>query len=252
MSNNDFRQRTLDDIQQFLWASDRLMRDARFLLNSIPNVDMLAVQRVVPLLESILGILNDLEDPDLGVEDIASLTASVQGTLTPLRQYRDQPEAFFPAAPLPTAPTYGPGRPMMVIDLSRTLELHTMGNSWQDVADAMGVTRQTLYYHLNQAGIPTARKPFTEISDDDLDGFVAAISLEHPLSGRQIVKGHLESLGIHLSDTRVMASLHRVDPIGVMLRCVIMAVGSYLDRFDVAFIEFEERTPSGTRMETRS
>jgi hypothetical protein len=216
---NAYQQRTVDEIHEFLHAADRLMRDARFLLNSIPNVDMNAVQRVVPLLESILDVLSDLEDPELGFEDIDGLKQTVIASLEPLRQYRDKPQLFFPVNLPPRAvDDSNKGPPFFSIDLGRAIELHNMGNSWQDVADAIGVNRGTIYNHLHRAGISTARKEFSDVSDEDLDALVCAISLEHPLSGRQIVKGHLESLGLHLSDTRVMASLQRVDPIGVLLR----------------------------------
>jgi hypothetical protein len=93
-----------------------------------------------------------------------------------------------------------------------------MGLSWAQIAKAMGVSRRTLYYHFDAAGISTARRPFTEISDDDLNTLVLDISQRHPLSGSVIVQGHLESIGVHVSAVRVEESLRRVDAIGVDLR----------------------------------
>ncbi|KAK7690570.1 hypothetical protein QCA50_005668 [Cerrena zonata] len=47
---------------------------------------------------------------------------------------------------------------------------------------------------------------------------VAEISLNHPLAGISIVRGHLLSLGIRVPPTRVQSSLCRVDALGVLMR----------------------------------
>ena len=64
-----------------------------------------------------------------------------------------------------TIPSESPsgGRPKYDIDLAEALRLHSLGNLWESVSDAMGVARRTMYYHLNKAGLSTARKPFTEM-----------------------------------------------------------------------------------------
>lgn len=111
-----------------------------------------------------------------------------------------------------------PGRPGYFLDLQRALHLHNLGCTWSAIADAMGVARSTLYSHLNHAGISTSRLAYTIISDDDLDGLVAAISIHHPLAGAAIVQGHLESQEIHVPILRIRESLQRVDTIGVHVR----------------------------------
>lgn len=105
-----------------------------------------------------------------------------------------------------------------MLDVERAVALHDLGSSWKEVADAMGVTRPTLYNHLRKAGRSTARPAYTDISDEDLDEVVSQITLDHPFIGGVIVKGHLEAQDIHISAQRVQECLRRVDAIGVLLR----------------------------------
>jgi hypothetical protein len=102
--------------------------------------------------------------------------------------------------------------------LDRTIELHDLGNTWDSVAEAMGVCRRTLYYHLERAGLSSGRPVFTNIDDDMLDEKVAEISLRHPFAAGVIVQGHLEAVNIHVPVARVQESLRRVDTIGVIVR----------------------------------
>jgi hypothetical protein len=107
-----------------------------------------------------------------------------------------------------------------MLDLRRAQELHALGNTWKDIASAMGVVRQTLYNHMAASGFSTARKEFTDISDDYLDELVAEISLEHPFIGSAIVQGHLEARKVHVPRLRVQECLKRVDAMGVLVRFV--------------------------------
>ncbi|KAJ7300686.1 hypothetical protein DFH08DRAFT_828236 [Mycena albidolilacea] len=81
----------------------------------------------------------------------------------------------------------------------------------RDITWAMGVSRQTLYNHMDNAGRSTARREWTEISDVELDERVAEISLLHPFSGSAIISGHLEARSIHVPRKRVQDNLRRVD-----------------------------------------
>jgi hypothetical protein len=114
------------------------------------------------------------------------------------------------------------GRPQYDLDTDHLIQLHNLGNSWSAVADAVGVSRWTIYYHLTCAGIITTRPAFTAIDDDDLDELVAQISLAHPFVGSVIVRGHLESLGVHVPSSQVQESLQQVDAIGVLGRCILI------------------------------
>ncbi|KAJ7922164.1 hypothetical protein B0H13DRAFT_1866087 [Mycena leptocephala] len=52
-----------------------------------------------------------------------------------------------PAAFLPTEYTGKPGRPRYILDIQQVHLLHDLGNSYEDIAAAMGVYRPTLYNH---------------------------------------------------------------------------------------------------------
>lgn len=182
------------------------MQEARFIITSFPNVETQSVRRAIRQLHAINTILSNVEDKYLTSTEIDNLQDLVNSLIQPL-------EEFLAADPLPrnvgtsTEPRTGkPGRPRYD-NLHRAVELHNLGNSWESVADAMGIARRTMYYHLREAGISSARKAFTEIEDDKLDEKVSEISLRHPLAGASIVQGHLEGGSIHVSIERVRESL---------------------------------------------
>jgi hypothetical protein len=99
--------------------------------------------------------------------------------------------------------------------------LHDLGNTWEDIAHPFGISRSTLYEHLDCAGRSSAWKEWTEISDEDLDERVAEISLLYSFSGSAIISGHLEARGVHVARKHVQDRLRRVDEIGVLVRYML-------------------------------
>ena len=93
--------------------------------------------------------------------------------------------------------------------------------SWQECADALLVSRSTLWRRLKEMKVmPT----FSDITDSELDAVVEAIQHNSPRSGAVLVWGELKSHGISVSRRRVRESLVRVNPTGVELRastCVV-------------------------------
>ncbi|KDR71498.1 hypothetical protein GALMADRAFT_143763 [Galerina marginata CBS 339.88] len=206
-----------DNVQLLLLYCANIIREARFIGQSLPNADHNAVERTLLQLHAIHAILVDLDDPWLTPEEFNSLINLVVEIAAPLQVWLEMP------TPLPrnsrnTVRQDGPGRPRYVIDLDRALELHDMELSWDQIARAMGISRQTLYNHLRASGRSTARRPFIDLSDEDLDLLVSDICTHHPLAGIVIVRGHLESRGVHVPFLRVQESLRRVDSIGLSLR----------------------------------
>ena len=47
---------------------------------------------------------------------------------------------------------------------------------------------------------------------------LAEIKLQFPNAGIRTMIGHLESQGLHIQETRVRQSMHRVDPEGIIER----------------------------------
>lgn len=66
-----------------------------------------------------------------------------------------------------------------------------------------------MFRRLNESGLSARR--YHEIGDDELDNVVQTIKNETPTAGYHMVKGRLQSMGIHVQWRRVAASLHHVD-----------------------------------------
>lgn len=210
-----------DNLPRLLVALDKCLNQGRFVLSSGPSADRKVAEQVVRQVRAIRSILTDLTDFSiLTSAEIEQVVQMLDEVLDPLNNYLASPP---PPPAKPHAETVNNedrrrGRPRYRLDVQRALQLHDMGNTWKDVAQAMGVSKRTMYRHLELAGLSTERIPYTEISDDDLDCYVAAISLSHPYSGARIVSGHLKSIRIRVPLRRVHESLKRVDEVGVSLR----------------------------------
>ncbi|KAK6981683.1 Integrase catalytic domain-containing protein [Favolaschia claudopus] len=197
-----------DTTHAFLSQADKIIRESRFIVESLPNAEISAVKRAIRQLNAVHHVFANLQDAWLDEADIARcLTFVLEINPPPPRNVGTT-----------TVRGSGAGRPRYVLDLAHACELHDLGNSWEGIAEALGVQRRTLYYHLCRAGLSSSRRAYTEISDDALDEYVAEISLHHPLAGSAILMGHLEAKGIHVSSERVQDSLWRVDGIGVIVR----------------------------------
>lgn len=205
-------------LHRFFVDAHRFSREALFIIMSLPNADHdAAVERTVRQLDSVRRVLLNLDDPYTTEDERSSLVNTTSAMIQPLQQFLDTP----PPPPLyhiPRVYTGRPGRPRLDLDIPRALCLHSLGASWERVAQAMGVVRRTLYYHLERHGISTTAQEYSDISDDALDELVAEISLSHPFDGAGIIRGHLQTRGFRLSMRRVQESLKRVDPIGVLTR----------------------------------
>lgn len=213
-----------DGPHQFFMEAHRITIEAQFIVAALPTADSQAVERITLQLDAIRTILLSLQDTGTDEADIEHLVLYVSSLLRPL-------EAFLAAPPVPSSSRVprtesdAPGRPSYLLDLDRAQRLHELGNTWEDIASAMGVTRQTLYNHMAANGLSTARKEWTLISDDDLDALVSEICSAHPFIGSTIVQGHLESRDVHVPRVKVQESLRRVDAMGVLVRYVLLCFG---------------------------
>jgi hypothetical protein len=195
-----------DDVHNFLMEAHRISQEAQFIVDSLPNTKQPAAERVLHQLGAIHTILMNLDDPHSAPETIIALEAYVNSLIQPLEHFLDYPPP--PArSHIPLNTTGRHGCPSYQLDLDRAVLLHDLGNTWEDITWAMGVTRQTLYNHMDNTGCSMARREWTEISDVELDERVAEISLLHPFSGSAIISGHLEVRSIHVPRKRVQDSL---------------------------------------------
>lgn len=80
----------------------------------------------------------------------------------------------------------------------------------------MGISRTTLYRRLKEHDRYISK--YATITDNDLDQLVRRIKQGHPCDGEVMMAGHLHSLGVWVPRFRLRASIHRVDPDGVVER----------------------------------
>ena len=109
------------------------------------------------------------------------------------------------------------GRPKININLDQVELLRSAGYTWNEIGDAFLVSRSTLWRRLKEAGTNHSSR-YSEISDNDLDALVYDIRQRHPHSGQNLIQGHLRSINIHVQRHRIRSALHRVDPLGALLR----------------------------------
>lgn len=109
------------------------------------------------------------------------------------------------------------GRPRIAVDIEEVEFLRSLRFRWNQVASILGVSRSTLYRRMREEGIREDLQ-FSDISDEDLDAIVTEIKAEHPNDGEVLLAGHMAVRNICVQRTRLRASIHRVDPIGVEQR----------------------------------
>lgn len=70
------------------------------------------------------------------------------------------------------------GRPRMMVSVEHIDLLRSVGYTWQQIADAVQVSRTTLWRRLSEMGVSTSR--YSDISEDDLDLSIKGIQQEFP------------------------------------------------------------------------
>ena len=104
-----------------------------------------------------------------------------------------------------------PGRPKFLINIDTVELLRGCGYSWSQIADALQISRTTLWRRLKDANCVVQK--YSEISDDDLDSHVRQIQREHPNCGQQLLHGYLKDRGVSVQRRRLRESVARTDPI---------------------------------------
>ena len=80
---------------------------------------------------------------------------------------------------------HGLGRPVTEVDMNAVRYLKTIGMPMKDIAELLGVSRQTLYNKIQVSGNQSAYATYTSITDRDLDQLVARIKRHHPNNSRE-------------------------------------------------------------------
>ena len=95
---------------------------------------------------------------------------------------------------------------MYIIDVIRDAKL-----TWKEISEALLICRTTLWRRKKECG--TSIKCHMDISDFDLDTFLRSLNNRFPHSGLSIIRGYLESLGLHVQKRRIIEALHQIDPL---------------------------------------
>ena len=111
------------------------------------------------------------------------------------------------------------GRPKYIIKREQILFLRELRFTWTKIALMYGVSRRTMYNIRSDLGLIGSQfSGFSNISDDDLKLVIRQIKQEMPDLWQSMLRGVLESRGIHVPMIRVRDCLSEVDPINTALR----------------------------------
>ena len=110
----------------------------------------------------------------------------------------------------------GVGRSKVDIDLDDVEFLLSLRMSSTNIAKIMNVSRSTIYRRMKEDGRTIGL--YTSISEFQIDSIIRTIKADHPNDGEIMMAGHLQRLGIRISRARLRASIHRIDPLGVVAR----------------------------------
>lgn len=109
------------------------------------------------------------------------------------------------------------GRPRKVPDRNYLRQALAPGSHIKvtDLADSLGMHRNTLSSYLNENNISHG---YSTISNNVLDDIVREYRRANPHAGLRYLSGHLRTLGHKVQQRRVQESVKRVDPLGQILR----------------------------------
>lgn len=103
------------------------------------------------------------------------------------------------------------GRPKIVINIDAIELLRSSGYTWNEVADALQVSRSTLWRRMKEFDYHVPK--YTSISDDELDSILLRIQRENPNCGLQLIRGYLNAQNVFVQRQRLRDSVARTDPL---------------------------------------
>ncbi|XP_059928273.1 uncharacterized protein LOC132472585 [Gadus macrocephalus] len=86
-----------------------------------------------------------------------------------------------------------------------------------DIAKQLGVSKRTIRRRMTEYGL-SVRQTYSNITDEELCRVIFQFISNCPNAGIRTVTGHLNSLGIRVTQHRVRQGLKAVDPVGNFLR----------------------------------
>ena len=160
------------------------------------------------------GESNLVEDLVLLVQYISSVRSQLARILPETQEddLNPQEEVLRPN----TVQVQSPSRPTLAVNMNDVSRLRSMGFSWNDISSLFGISSRTLRRRRLQSGV--AVMSYDNITNTHLDGIVRDVLNVTPQAGRNMVRGALQSRGVHVRRRRVEESIARVDPVVPTLR----------------------------------
>ncbi|XP_052813399.1 uncharacterized protein LOC128240699 [Mya arenaria] len=116
--------------------------------------------------------------------------------------------------------TSAKGRPSYKIPEETLLYFIEKGFTLKQMSDMLSVSTRTVSNRMEDYGL-SIRQSYSSISDEELVAVVQQKVTQFPSIGYKSVKGHLMSVGIRITESRIRRIMREVDPLGVMLRNVL-------------------------------
>lgn len=91
----------------------------------------------------------------------------------------------------------------------------------KDIAAVFGTSERTIKRRMSEQGISIANS-YSNLSDEELQGRVHSIIEEYPDAGYRSVIGHLLSQGCRVHQQRVINTMRKLDPVGMLFRGLYM------------------------------
>ena len=108
------------------------------------------------------------------------------------------------------------GRPRVLINIEQIDLLRSAGFTWQEVADAVQVSRSTLWRRLSELNISFNK--YSDVCEDELDDHIRRIQNQYPNCGQVMIRALLQQQGLCVQRYKVRDSITRVDPLRSALR----------------------------------
>lgn len=108
------------------------------------------------------------------------------------------------------------GRPRVLVNIDQIELLRSAGFTWQEVADAVQVSRSTLWRRLSELNVSTNK--YSDICEDELDIHVRRLQRDYPNCGQVMIRSLLQQQGMYVQRYRVRESMRRLDPLQTAMR----------------------------------
>lgn len=111
------------------------------------------------------------------------------------------------------------GRPKFILEKEKLRSLLDIRLPIPCIAKLLGVTERTVFGRMREFELSVSDS-YSTMSDQELDMFVSNIKSEMPHVGYRLMMGSLRSSGHKIQWSRLRASMHRVDAVGVFSRMI--------------------------------